>query len=76
MIMYNHGMSTRFLTVEEFAERLNIGVQSIRRSIRAGRIHACRVSIGIKAPYRIPETEIERIQVMSYQETIKHLKDK
>lgn len=64
----------KYYTVEEFAKILKIGPQSIRRAIRAGRIHGFRVSIGKKAAYRIAETEFDRIALMSYQETINNIK--
>lgn len=54
-----------FLTVEEFAERFKISPATVRKSIREGRIYATRLSAGKKAPYRICETEIERLHLQS-----------
>jgi excisionase family DNA binding protein len=54
-------MTTNFLTLEEFAERLKMHPGTIRRAIREGRIFATRPSMGKRAPYRIPETELERL---------------
>lgn len=50
-----------FLTVEEFAERIKMHPSSVRRSIREGRIFASRPSTGKRGPYRIPESELERL---------------
>lgn len=51
----------KFLTVKEFAERVKLSPKTIRRSIKQNRIYASRPSIGKKAPYRIAETELERL---------------
>jgi excisionase family DNA binding protein len=50
-----------FLTVEEFAERIKMHPGSVRRAIRSGKIYAVRPSIGTRSPYRILESELERI---------------
>jgi excisionase family DNA binding protein len=50
-----------FLTVEEFAKRIKMHPTSVRRAIKMGRIFATRPSMGIKSPYRIAESELERI---------------
>lgn len=54
-----------FLTVEEFADKVKMCPHTIRRAIRKGKINAFRPGIGIKGPYRIPESEIERILIMT-----------
>lgn len=59
MLQKEKGMN--FLTVEEFAERLKIHPVTVRRAIKQGRIYASRPSAGKKAPYRICESEIERL---------------
>lgn len=56
-------MSINFLTVQELAQRLKLSPASIRRSIREGKIYASRPSMGKKAPYRIAESELERLQL-------------
>jgi excisionase family DNA binding protein len=52
-----------FLTVEEFAKKLKLHPASVRRAIKAGTIFAMRPSPGKKAPYRIAESELERLQL-------------
>lgn len=64
----------QYYSVEEFAKILKVNPQSIRRAIRMGRIQALRVMPGKKAPYRIAATELDRMAVMSYEETIKNIK--
>jgi len=50
-----------FLTVEEFANKLKIHPTTVRRAIKQGRIYASRPSAGKKAPFRISESELERL---------------
>ena len=56
-------MEVNFLTVEEFAKRIKMHPGSVRRSIKQGKIYASRPSMGIKGPYRIAESELERLQL-------------
>ena len=56
-------MEVNFLTIEEFAKRIKMHPGSVRRSIRGGKIFATRPSMGVKAPYRIAESELERLQL-------------
>ena len=56
-------MDIYFLTVEEFAERIGMSQGSVRRAIKGGKIFATRPSMGKKAPYRIAESELERLQL-------------
>jgi excisionase family DNA binding protein len=56
-------MAINFLTVEEFAKLIKMHPSSVRRCIREGKIFACRPSMGKKAPYRIAESELERLQL-------------
>lgn len=50
-----------FLTVEEFAQRLKLHPRTIHRAIKEGKIYASRPSGGKRAPYRISESELERL---------------
>jgi hypothetical protein len=52
-----------FLTVEQFADKIKMSTSSVRKSIREGKIFASRPSMGIRAPYRIPDTELERLHL-------------
>jgi len=54
-----------YLTVEDVAQRLKMHPNTIRRAIRAGKIFASRPSTGKKAPFRIAETELERLHIQS-----------
>ena len=54
-----------FLTVEEFAKRLKVHRNTIRRAIKKGKIFATRPAGGQRAPYRIAESELERLHLQS-----------
>ena len=58
-----HPMTVNFLTVEEFAQRIKMATATVRRAIKQGKIYATRPSPGKKAPYRIAESELERLQL-------------
>ena len=64
-IYYKKGisMSVNFLTVEEFAKRIKLRPSSVRRAIKNGKIFATRPSMGKKGPYRIAESELERLHL-------------
>ncbi len=68
-------MKGEFYTVEEVAKKLRVCQHTIRRAIKAGRIHACRPGVGKKAPYRIYESELTRILMVDF-ETIKKERNK
>ena len=62
-------MEINFLTVEEFAKRLKMHPGTIRKSIKEGKIYATRPSMGSRGPYRIAESELERLQIQGMSET-------
>jgi excisionase family DNA binding protein len=55
----------KFLTCSEFANRLNISCQTVRDMIKTHKIHAVRPGNGKRTPYRIPDTEFERLIIAS-----------
>ena len=50
-----------FLSIKEFAYKLGVHPNTIRRSIKRGRISAFRVGGGKKSIYRIPKSETNRL---------------
>lgn len=56
-------MTINFLTVEEFAQRIKMSTASVRKSIKKGKIFASRPSMGKRSPYRIAESELERLML-------------
>jgi excisionase family DNA binding protein len=65
-----------FLTVEEFAERIKMHPGSVRRAIKNGKIYASRPSMGKRAPYRILESELERLYLQNICQVTKPKKEK
>lgn len=53
-----------FLTLQEFAKKMKLHPDTIRKAIRCGYINAFRAGSGKRSPLRIPSTEIERLMVM------------
>lgn len=51
----------RFLTVEQFADALQLSRQSVRRRIRQGRIKAANVGTARHHDYRIPASELDKL---------------
>jgi excisionase family DNA binding protein len=56
-------MSMNFLTPEEFGQRLKLSRATVVRAIKAGKIFAIRPGPGMRSPYRIAESELERLQL-------------
>jgi excisionase family DNA binding protein len=54
-----------FLSVEEFAEKIKMCPHTVRKAIHEGKIYAIRPGIGKRSPYRIAESELERLQIIS-----------
>jgi excisionase family DNA binding protein len=48
------------LSVDEVAERLRLGVVTVRRWLRSGRLKGVRIG-SARAGWRIPESEVQRI---------------
>lgn len=70
-------MEEIFLSIKEFADKLRVHENTIRRSIKKGRIQAFRIGVGSRSIFRIPYSEINRIADYDYVEKIKEsLKEK
>lgn len=54
-----------FLTLQEFSERIKMHPGTVRKAIRKGKIFASRPGMGKKSPYRIPESELERLHLQT-----------
>lgn len=50
-----------FYTINEFAKKLRVCPNTIRKGIKRGRIQYTRTSDGPRAAYRIPAIELHRI---------------
>lgn len=50
-----------FYTVKEFAKMIKVHPNTVKNSIKSGRILAFKVGIGKRSSYRIAGTEVERM---------------
>jgi len=66
-------MEEEFFTVEELANILKVHANTIRRSIKKGRINAFRAGSGSTSPFRISKSELNRIRVMDFEVTLKNM---
>lgn len=57
-----------FLTVDEFAQKMRMHPNSVRKAIKKGKIFASRPGVGVNSPYRIAESELERIHLQGMYE--------
>lgn len=65
-----------YYTVKEFAIKIQVHPNTIRRAIRNGRISAFKVGLGKKSSYRIPYSETERIALFDLDKLIKEIINK
>jgi len=59
--MYHIGMNEKILSVKEFAGKIKVTRLTVMRMIKAGKILAFRLSDAQKSPYRIKESEVDRL---------------
>ena len=57
-------LKKEFYTVDQFAGHFDISSGTVRTLIKLGEIRAFRSGPGLRAPYRIPVSEITRYQVV------------
>lgn len=63
-------ISNDFYSTKEFAKKLGVHVNTIRRAIKSGRINAFKIGSGKKSIYRIPHNEINRVALFDMEELI------
>lgn len=61
--------NSKFLSIKEFASRLNLHANTVRRAILQGSVITIRIGMGKRATYRIPIGEIERFIVKGVEES-------
>ena len=59
-----------FYSVCEFAKKLNVHPNTIRRSIKSGKIHAIRIGKGDRASYRIYPEELDRLSLVDMEKIV------
>lgn len=63
-------------TIKEFAMKLKVHPNTVRRAIKSGKISAINLGDGINKIYRIPYDEIGRMAKFDLDEYIKRMKEK
>ena len=81
IILYNGehkrgNMDNEYFTVKEFASLLRLDRRTITNAIREGRIAAIRMGDGIKAHFRIPRHQIDRLTLLTEEEKKKEKEKK
>lgn len=59
--MYIDDMNESILTTDEFAKKIKTNRRTVIKLIKDGKILAFRLSDSPKSPYRIKESEVERL---------------
>ncbi len=62
-----------YYSIKEFAVKLSIHSNTVRRAIKSGRIIAFQVGSGKKSTYRIAHSEIGRIALFDMKELIRKM---
>ena len=65
-----------FLSIKEFAQKLGVHPNTIRRSIKRGRISAFKVGSGKKSIYRIAKTEANRMALCDMEAIVEKIIEK
>lgn len=62
-----------FYSIQEFAEKLSVSPDTIRRAIKNGRISAIRAGSSKRGAFRIAYSEIDRLAKIDLQGIVKRL---
>lgn len=73
--MYMNEQEKHFYSIKEFAEKLRVHENTVRRSIKSGRIAAFRFTNDKNGAYRIPHSEIDRIVVQDLRKLFSNEKE-
>lgn len=68
--------TTDFVSIKEFAGIVGVHPNTVRRSIKRGRISAFKIGSGKKSIYRIARTEINRLSLCDMEEMIEKIIEK
>lgn len=62
-----------FYSIKEFAWKMGVHPNTIRRSIKSGRVQGFKIGAGKRGTYRIPAAEINRIALLDMEAMIERI---
>ena len=68
--MKQNNISNEFISVKEFAHRIKLHHNTIKKYIREGSINAIKIGSHSRSPYRIPVSEFNRIAEFNLREIV------
>ena len=68
--MMNDQETHDFYSIKEFARKLRVHPNTIRKAIKIGYINALRIGNSEKSSYRIPHTEIQHIASLQWESIV------
>lgn len=68
-----NGNECDFLSIKEFASKIGVHPNTIRRGVKSGRISAFRVGGGKRSSYRIAKSEVNRLALFDMEEMIERM---
>lgn len=66
-------IENEFLSVKEYAALLNVHPNTVRRSLKSGRISGFKVGSGKRSDYRIPKSEINRMALADLEKVVEKM---
>lgn len=70
------GSQSDFFSIKEFASKVGVHENTIRRAIKNGKISAVKMGSGTRSHYRIAKTEIDRIALVDMEKMIEKMIEK
>lgn len=74
--MLHQHIESDFLSIKEFAAKVGVHPNTIRRSIKKGRISAFKIGSGKKSIYRIAKSEVNRLALFDMEQMIEKIIEK
>lgn len=65
-----------FLSIKEFAGKVGVHPNTIRRAVKSGRIGAFKVGAGKRSSYRIAKSEVNRMALFDMEQMIERIIEK
>jgi excisionase family DNA binding protein len=64
-----------YLSVKEFAGLIRVHPNTIRNSLKSGKLQFIRIGVGKKAAYRIAKSELSRVALFDLKHMVKKILD-